>query len=169
MRNDMFEVIIERPRINCRGGKKGRREERTERAFDRAPKQLGMSRGRGTKYLNENLAPLRRFLARHAGRPWNAVRSEMNAVLSMRSAVQKHVLDHVRDFVEENPIMIDGKPFRHAAWGGEHRPLECHPRWPKFYVCPRTGLLRMAPLIRRKKPPSAPSESTMDAGRGMGQ
>lgn len=165
----MFEVIIERPRINCRGGKKGRTEERTERAFDRAPKQLGMGRGRGTKYLNENLAPLRRFLARHAGRPWNAVRSEMNAVLSMRSAVQKHVLDHVRDFVEENPRMIDGRAYWAEAWGGVLRPIEAHPRWPRFYVCPRTGLLRLAPLIRRKKPPSAPSESTVDAGRGMGQ
>ena len=169
MRRDMFQVIIERPRLGAGRSKKQRTEERTARAFERAPAKVPMGRGRGTKELNENLAPLRRFLASRTGRPWNAVHSEMCAVLSMGSAVQKHVLDHVRDFVEENPRMIDGRAYWAEAWGGVLRPIEAHPRWPRFYVCPRTGLLRLAPLIRRKKAPSAPSESTVDAGRGMGQ
>jgi hypothetical protein len=180
----MFEVIIERPRVSCRGEKKKRGGETTPRAFERAPKQSGMGRGRGTKYLNENLQPLRRFLASRAGRPWDAVRSEICAVLSMSSAVQKHVIDHLHDFVEENPIMIDGRPHRPAAFGGKYWPLQAHSRWGQFYVCPRTGLLRKVKCERRKRPraedgarngtitPSAPTavrESTVDAGRGMGQ
>lgn len=151
MRRDMFEVIIERPRWGHRGMKrKGRRGERTERAFDRTPKTLGMGREGRTKALNENLAPLKRFLRKQVGRPWNAVRSEMSAVLSMSSAVQKHVLDHVRQFVEENPVMIDGVPHYPIASDGKYWPLGRWGRAWRFYVCPRTGLLRAVGPERRR-------------------
>jgi hypothetical protein len=167
----MFEVIIERPRWGSRWklGHKGRRNERTERAFDRAPTKAGMREPGWRKELNENLAPLRRFLLKHVGRPWNAVRSEMSAVLSMSSAVQKHVIDHLKDFVEENPVMIDGRPHRPAAMGGEYFPLRSHGRWSGFYVCPRTGLLRQVTPCRRKPPKQASGETVVDARRGMGQ
>lgn len=144
MRRDMFEVIIERPRLGGGRSTDKRRGERTARAFDRAPNKMGMGRGSRSKHLNENLAPLRRFLRRHIGKPWSKVHSEMCAVLSMSSAVQKHVLDHVKDFVEENPVMIDGRPHHPSASGGGYWPLRWHERWPRFYVCPRTGLLREA-------------------------
>jgi hypothetical protein len=172
MRKDMFEVIIERPRYGSRfATKKGRRKERTERAFDRAPTRMGMGRSGGTKCLNENLAPLRRFLGSHVGRPWSKVRSEMNAVLSVSSAVQKHVLDHVKDFVEENPRMIDGVAHVPTTFGGakgKYRPLAGN-RWrEQFYVCPRTGLLREAPHVpRKRKSPSG--DSTVDARAGLRQ
>lgn len=156
MRRDMFEVIIERPRWGHQGiERKGRRGERTARAFERAPTKLGMGRPGRTKQLNENLAPLRRFLRKHVGRPWGRVRSEMSAVLSMSSAVQKHVLDHVKDFVEENPVMIDGVPHAPIPFQGEYRRLGWWSRKPVFYVCPRTGLLRMVQPSRPKRP--APS------------
>ena len=169
MRRDMFQVIIERPRLGGGWSKKQRTGERTDRAFERAPAKVAMSRTRGTKELNENLAPLRRFLASRMGRPWNAVHSEICAVLSMGSAVQKHVLDHVKQYVEENPLMIDGQPHDPIAVCGRHHPL-CvfgH-RW-RFYVCPRTGLLRRVACERRKPPRKAEEQSTMDAGRRMGQ
>ncbi|MEZ4299505.1 MAG: hypothetical protein R3B70_31445 [Polyangiaceae bacterium] len=151
MRWDMFEVIIERPRKAPWGGeRKGRRGETTERAFDRAPSRLGMKRAGRGKFLNENLAPLRRFLHRRVGRPWSRVRSEMCAVLSMSSAVQKHVMDHVRQMVEENPRMIDGVPYDPVASGGQYRALSSYGSWRQFYVCPRTGMLRMAPPIKRR-------------------
>lgn len=145
VRSDMFEVIIERPRGGGGRSKKNRTGERTERAFERAPKQLGMGIGRGTKYLNENLAPLRRFLRKSAGKPWDRVRSEMCAVLSMRSAVQKHVLDHARQYVLQEVHMIDGRPHISYSRSSGYQPLMSHPRWPRFYVCPKTGLLREAP------------------------
>jgi hypothetical protein len=70
----------------------------------------------------------------------------MGAALSLSSAVQKHVLDHVRDYVEENPRMIDGWPHRPAASGGVYWPLG---QWHRaLYVCPETGLLRETPLLR---------------------
>jgi hypothetical protein len=151
VRRDMFEVIIERPRWGHQGMKrKGRRDERTARAFERAPKAIGMGREGKTKSLNENLAPLLRFLRKNVGQPWSRVRSEMSAVLSMSSTVQKHVLDHVKDFVEENPRMIDGVPHHPDARGGEYWPIGRWGRARGFYVCPVTGLLRLA-----RRPPEA--------------
>jgi hypothetical protein len=155
VRSDMFEVIIERPRYGSSWAtKKGRRGERTARAFDRAPIKMGMGRSGGTKQLNENLAPLVRFLRKSVGRPWNKVRSEMCEVLSMSSTVQKHVMDHVRDFVEQNPRMIDGVPHAPIAFGGAkgtYRPLSQFGRWRSFYVCPKTGLLCWAARPGRRK------------------
>lgn len=150
MRKDMFEVIIERPRYGSHGRfRKGRRQENSERAFERAPKYQGIRGGGLTTSLNENLAPLVRYLDRQVGRPWNKVRSEMSAVISVKSAVQKHVLDHLRDYVEENVVLIDGLPYALARYGGP-APIEASDR-PQFYVCPKTGMLRRAKLIARKK------------------
>ena len=140
MRGDMFEVIVERPRGGGRRSVKGRSKERGERARERAPKQLGMGRMGQTKFLSENLAPLIRFLSRRIGLQWNAVRSEMSDVLSVRSAVQKHVLDHVKQLVELHPRMIGGVPHEPRASAGVHRPLS--QLWcVRFYVCPERGRL----------------------------
>lgn len=161
MRKDMFELIIERPRYDsCRGAGKGRYASRMKADLEAAPLKEGMKyRGR-TRDLNENLAPLRRFLERRVGRPWDAVWSEIRASLSPNSAVQKHVFDHVLQFVERNPILIDGIP--HAPDGhGPRRdvffPLRSHGLWQSFYVCPRTGLLRSAAEAHRRRKKRAPS------------
>ncbi len=61
MREDMFKVIVERPRllkstVYCADGRNYRNQED-------APTRFGMKKGYGnTKWLNENLAPLQRFL-----------------------------------------------------------------------------------------------------------
>jgi hypothetical protein len=140
----MFEVIIERPRGPGWRNTTGRRLGERRRLPD-APLWEPVSRGRGGKELNENLAPLRRFLQSRVGRPWNAVRSEMSAILTPRSAVQKHVLDHVKQMVEENPVLIDGR-FCYPPGSGffSGTPITAK-RWWGLYVCPRTGLLRLGP------------------------
>jgi hypothetical protein len=149
----MFEVIIERPRVgsNYRSRRKGRHGEPGRR--QEAPRCEPMSVGRGSKHLNENLAPLRRFLQRRVGRPWDAVRSEICARLKMTSAVQKHVLDHVKEMVEENPVFIDGTPHHPTAWGhGRATRFEIGwNHWHVFYVCPETRTLRMVTTPRKRK------------------
>lgn len=148
MRSDMFEVIIERPRAGGRGRRgDGRRTE--PRRQQEAPAWEPVSRGRGTKHLNENLAPLRRFLGSRVGRPWDAVRSEICALLNVRSAVQKHVLDHVKDMVEENTVLVAGQPH-HAPHHGRST-LITGGRWDGFYVCPLTGALRRSTIRRRRR------------------
>jgi hypothetical protein len=140
MRSDMFEVIIERPRVN-RGyiRRKGRRGE--ARRQQEAPVREPVGRGwGGSKVLNENLAPLRRFLRSRVGRPWNDVHREICSLLNVRSAVQKHVLDHVREMVEVNVVLVDGRPH-HAPGHWYAGSLIVRSRWRGFYVCPKTGRL----------------------------
>jgi hypothetical protein len=144
MRPDMFEVIIERPRGGSRHARYPRVRMRRMTADSRCE---SMGRGYREKFLNENLAPLRRYLRAQIGRPWTAVRSEISAHLNVGSAVQKHVLDHLSDFVDENVFeREDGLYTR--RWGriGRVRSLGR----PTLYVDPRTGILRMAPMEPRK-------------------
>ena len=82
------------------------------------------------KWLSENLAPLRRFLRRRLGRPWNDVHSEICAQIGVRSAVQKHVLDHLRHYVELHPILVAGYP---------HHPGRAAGPPPACSHCPTTG------------------------------
>ena len=138
MRSDMFEVIIERPRYGSSWKRKQGRLGEPLRAQE-GPTWEPVSRGRGSKSLNENLAPLRRFLRSRVGRRWDEVRSEISAILNVRSAVQQHVIGHVKEMVEENAIVVDGVPHHapHLGYRGL-APIVAY-RQRGFYVCPETG------------------------------
>jgi hypothetical protein len=73
MREDMYKVIVERPR---RGKEGDATAARLREDFD-GPMRLGMRAGYGYRSLNENLAPLRRYLHAQIGRPWDKVFSEI--------------------------------------------------------------------------------------------
>jgi hypothetical protein len=146
MRKDMPKVIVERPR-------KGGTVERKGRAVppEDLPAHQGMRRPhreRGLqKILNENLAPLRRYLARQVGRPWDKVFAEIAANLRVGNVVQKHVRDHVPDFVATDPhprihrfVRPDGTVERTTRlW---HQP---------FYVHPVDGLLKRTDQLPEEK------------------
>ncbi len=131
MREDMARLIVERPRIKPFSNRKGRSQK-----LEDLPTHEGMRRGcawRGDrKELNENLAPLRRYLESQVGRPWDKVYSEIAAHLRADSAVQQHVRDHLRDFVAITPrrnLHNWRATYRGGLW------------WQKLYVDPVTGLL----------------------------
>jgi hypothetical protein len=149
----MYEVIIERPRLGGGWRSKERRAEMRFRADpEHAPTSEPISRGRGSKHLNENLAPLRRFLLSRVGRPWNAVHSEIAATLRLTSAVQKHVLDHLREMVYMNVVQIGDDLYECGSWGVQEFRRS---RWTPVYVCPQTGLLKkVPPRPARLKPPT---------------
>ena len=119
MREDMSRVIVERPRFRPTP-RKGR-----PLPLDDLPCHQGMRRpyvlAGNPKELTENLAPLRRYLERQVGRPWDKVYSEIARHLRIDSAVQQHVRDHLGDFV---------------AFGAAER------RFRRLYVDPRTGILK---------------------------
>lgn len=83
------------------------------------------------KELNENLTPLRRYLERQVGRPWDKVYSEITAHLRVDNTVQQHVRDHLRDFVAVTPRRAIGGWRSHAngLW------------YQRLYVDPIIGLL----------------------------
>lgn len=172
MRADMAKVIVERPRKKGCAWHKPKGYQRRLRRYgeDGPPVREGIKacwQGR-TKYLNEHLSPLRRFLESCVGRPWDQVFAEICANISRSNAVQDHVRDHVKDFVTTNVILIDGVPCstegRVYGW-----PLAVTFPRRRLYVCPRTGLLRRLELPSRKrprpKPPRDPRPVRLDAGR----
>lgn len=151
MRPDMAKVIVERPRCHAgaKGTPKGLRR-RTHRLFDEGlPRQEGIKRrSGGTKLLNEHLGPLRRYLDAQVGRPWDKVFSEICTHIDRRSAVQDHVRDHVGQYVTTHVLLIDGVPCSGEGDSRHGRPLHqlgCR-RW---YVCPRSGLLRRVKRPRK--------------------
>jgi hypothetical protein len=119
MREDMYKVIVERPR---RGKEGYATAARLRKDFD-GPTRLGMRAGYGYRRLNENLAPLRRYLHAQTGRPWNKVFSEICAGIDRRDTVQQHIHQHIRDFIA---IDVD----------------VCRGQYQGLYVDPRTGLIR---------------------------
>ena len=99
MRDDMFKVIVERPRRVNSNAYKG--DGRPFRNREELAGVLGMKMGyNDSKGLNENLAPLKRFLEKQVNRPWDKVYAEIRAVIDARSTVKQHILQHLNDFVE---------------------------------------------------------------------
>ena len=154
MRSDMSKVIVERPRrrIPKRAGSwypRGSLKMEWHPDLDLAPLREGYGHRYGDKYLNENLQPLVRFLRSRAGARWDVVRSEIAKNISCASAVQKHVLDHLKDFVIEN-VRVERRTVLYLRWGAWAELVSRGMQW-RFYVCPKTGILRVAPLAKRKK------------------
>jgi hypothetical protein len=155
MRSDMSKVIVERPRRrfplkNGSAYPRGHLENRWAPNFDDAPRTESMGGSYKEKWLNENLRPLVRFLRSRVGRRWDDVHSEIATRISCRSAVQKHVLDHLRDYVVENVHIVQGRVERLASRGYEPPLLSYGMRF-YFYVHPETRLLCLAPPARRKR------------------
>ncbi len=137
MREDMYKVIVERPR---RGKEGDAFAARLRNDFD-GPTRLGMRAGYGSRSLNENLAPLRRYLQAQIGRPWNKVFSEICTGIDRRNTVQQHIHQHIRDFIAIDVEVRDG------------RLVDLAPQWrflrsdcgisQELYVDPRTGVIRL--------------------------
>ena len=59
------------------------------------------------KELNENLAPLYRFVQSQVGRPWNKIYSEIREFTNSNNTVQQHVLDHLfKEIVNVNETKV---------------------------------------------------------------
>ncbi len=147
MREDMAQVIVERPRVPDGGTRKGR-----ARPPEDLPSHQGMRRPHrlagNWKQLNENLSPLRRYLEKQVGRPWNKVYSEIAARLRVTSTVQQHVRDHLRDFVALHPYL----PKSGQLW---HPPL---------YVDPSDGILKRVPASGSDRVALAPDRELRRLG-----
>jgi hypothetical protein len=164
MRDDMARVIVERPRIPDHGARRGR-----ALPFGQLPAQEAMRRPHlrswGGKQLNENLAPLRRYLERQIGRPWDKVYSDIAAHLRVDNAVRQHVRDHLRDFVAIKPRRVRGwRHERSGLW------------WQPFYVDPATGLLKRTDRLmgvkaarraRQQARPTPPERIVLAADREL--
>jgi hypothetical protein len=162
MRKDMSKVIVERPRRLSRLPSV-RRFKRLDAKLiaidddedDGFPSQMGLGKAtqlkRFRKQLNENLAPLKRYLMQQVGRRWDAVWSEICAHLKPTSTVQQHVRDHVEDFIATRTMLIDGAVWVHCKLATGPYPLAGENRYGQtaaLYVDPVTGIVRRNPHYR---------------------
>jgi hypothetical protein len=159
MRADMFKVLVERPRHRWKSGDGSARRLRND--ID-GPAWLRTRAGYGARALNENLAPLRRYLRSQVGRPWTKVLSEICANIDRRNTVQQHIYQHIDDFIAIQVEIRNGRPLdlkgqrRFPSWGdGIHQPL---------YVDPRTGLIRINERHRTGKSPLVEQRERQQAG-----
>jgi len=166
MRSDMHKVIVERPRWGSSGRYPRVKLRARDGELESQPSREAMGRAYGWKSLSENLQPLVRYLRSNLGRPWSVIHADIAANLSMRSAVQKHVLDHLRDYVYVKVHERDGVLFGADRYG---RQVQVAPRGTRvtFYVCPRTGLLREVSHVRRTAPAPDADVRKLDAHREL--
>ena len=144
MREDMAKVIVERPRVGGASTKKGRPPQDADMWVSKEGMRAPHVRHWGGKELNENLAPLRRFLISRVGQSWDSVYSEISKNLRVTHAVQQHVRDHVRDFVVTNVKVDDDGVLWGVSYGSPFRIGEGWWRR-ELYVDPRDGILKRTP------------------------
>lgn len=153
MRKDMDRILVGRPRHGGNSPKGTGRGKDSRNVEDMPAKESMKYRWRkgDMKELNENLAPFYRFLCKQVGRPWNDVYSEIRERINAKSAVQLHILQHLKQYVELHVILDeDGKPWKENGYS--FRGYEVN----GLYVCPKTGLLKENNLLSWKKGSSKP-------------
>ena len=165
MRADMFKVIVERPRWGAGHAPpvklKKDRDPHTHIGLRRHAK----TQAAYTKSLNENLAPLARFLQRRVGRRWDDVFSEICAGLDTGSTVKTHVRQHLRDLV-----LFGISRGRRGELMDEGRVLDPRGRncvWPELYVDPDDGLLKDRAWFWRDQGVAAPSRKVQLEWRAL--
>ncbi len=148
MRLDLNKLLCERERHGHRSRFKPHRHTKAftpcaDEDGDNRPQREGMAYryGHASKRFNENLNPLKGQIRKAAGRKWDAFYSELCSVFDMRSVINAHVLQHLRDFIERDVLVKDdGKLYARNSYGAEDIPLGKSRA--EFYVDPRTGIIR---------------------------
>ncbi len=171
MREDMYKVIVERPRKSrgVQGTGRGYRNgtARCWQGVENAPSHLGIKRGYGWgKGLNENLAPLKRWLGQQVNRPWDKVHSELSAHIDSRNTVQAHIYSHLDQMVERHCVWQDDEVWAPNDYWGKQGLVLIRQSWHELYVHPRTGILlfnkhHAAGRAARYARPSSPSADTV--------
>lgn len=157
MRRDMGKIITEAPRYGSdlpnhkTGGTV--RWDGPDGDYDKSSWEPGTSRKSktmmkwGRKEFSDVLGPLSRWLEKQLGRPWDAIYSELCANLDKRKVTHKHVLDHVKSWVDLHVYL---------GTDGVYYPKDGGHVW-RFFVNPETGLLSKQP---KKEAPQKPKDVT---------
>ena len=155
MRADMFKVIVERPRWGAGHAPPVKLKKDKDPHTQIGLRRHAKTQAAYTKSLNENLAPLARFLQRRVGRRWDDVFSEICSGLDTGSTVKMHVREHLRDMVlfgishgRHGELLHDGRLLR---------PDRRNRFWPELYVDPGDGLLKDRAWFWRDQGMAAPT------------
>lgn len=155
MRQDMFKIICERPRLGVgyyrnlpnsyRKAKRVKLDDDLEcvdqfSGVNKLPMYCKQQDGWDRKRFNDYLSPLWRFIDKQVGRPWDDVYSEICNNINLDSTTRRHVREHVDRHVELNIVFNeDGDPCTKASrWGNGYTPLYKG----ELYKDPNDGLLK---------------------------
>lgn len=111
---------------------------------------------RDLKHFNEHLGPLRRFLNSNVGRPWNNIHSEICERIDRGNIVQNHILTHLYQYVVTQVLLIDGVPCHCEGGRSYGEPIDSTWR-DRWYVCPKSGLLRRVVYQSQKRAKAKPA------------
>lgn len=154
MRSDMAKIIVERPRIKPWGAEKGKTKKVD---LEDMPQHESMKKKyrHDIKQLNENLAPLRRYLNSKVGQPWDVVYSEICEHIKLNSAVQRHILEHLFSMIDTNTYIGDDGHIYVRSGMGDFRVDEHYSSYRTLYVDPKTKTIKRVP---KKDYPKYPQE-----------
>jgi hypothetical protein len=158
MRSDMGRVVIERPRSGS-----SHKSPKIRHFFGRIDPDGdydGLTRLPSSRYkiygfaprileksFTDVLGPLRRYLHKNVGRPWDKVYGEAKKVLQSGGWGVQHVFDtHFLGEVDRQ-VYLDEEG---RLWSRQYR---YSPEVSGFYVHPKSGLLRYAAKARIKREP----------------
>lgn len=145
MRSDMKKVIVTPPRHGGKWdeGRKFRENNQLHRDPESLPTKESMRKKHRShwsgKEFSDFLAPLRRFLEKNVGRPWNKVYSEICEHADSRSLTGWHLRTHVEMEIERN-VIKDGKKIYYCP---QYYRGVVELRRDELYVDPDDGLLKM--------------------------
>ncbi|MCB9545247.1 MAG: hypothetical protein H6706_05055 [Myxococcales bacterium] len=158
MRDDMDELLVERPRWGSgHPNWPARRRRARERVavgqgtWDDLPLREAPAPRGERHWPEENLNPLMRFLRSRCGRSWDAVYGELRTGLDVRSPIQLHIFEHLWQFVAR---YVELRP--EGVW---RLPEGIRPGYlmradgRSFFVHPRSGRLLAVPRRRVHPPP----------------
>ena len=145
MREDMFKVIVERPRQSWGKPLKTKIRYVKDGRHRITGRRIACEHG-DQKWLNENLAPLKRYLFKQRGRKWDDVFSEICARLDTGSTVKMHVREHIDDFIiRKIRIDSDGSFLSVGDWSQN---LVKPDQWrADLYVCPYDGCIKETKVL----------------------
>lgn len=157
MRPDFAKVLVEHER---RGSYKSYRDVRTsenrlhlvedaEGIESDAPSKRSMLKPNVANYngkeFSENLNPLRKWLKKNVGRPWNKIYSELRQQFKPTNTINAHIYQHLFQYVEFNVVIDDDGEVCPAHQTGYYR----HLSGGELYVDPH-GILRKVKTKRRR-------------------
>lgn len=162
MRSDFSKILVERERVGSSTGyffkRSNRRKFNNQRNFENAEKggKIKDFHGYyGTKSLNENLSPLKRFLLSRVGQNWDKVYSEICSVMDKDNTIQAHIFQHVWGFVQKDIVKIEkGIPYI-LTYFKYHKekfyPIFRSKGNDQFWIHPKTNILHLAPTRGKYK------------------
>lgn len=164
MRPDMGKVLTERPRkpgykVIKGSTKKFNKSLENETYITKESMTKPWLKGWDAKvdHKTDVIGPLYGYIKSKVGQKWDDVYSEIRQNIDINTNQGSHLFDHIKDMVELNVVLVDGKPhvvsngYRTIASHSDYVPLESYGRRPQYYVCPISGILKLAPNRTSKK------------------